>query len=103
MCDAGCATRTCFPVEQVLLHFDEICLHSNRWHRSVRAQPAAADRKNIGDGGVDWGTESTPMLGIGAVVPQDDSPGEVNLLLATLEGPGWGIMTVGLTFFLAES
>lgn len=29
-----------------VLHYDEICLHSNRWHRSVRARPTHYSRND---------------------------------------------------------
>lgn len=56
-----------------VLHYDEICLHSNRWHRNIRALPTLADRDQKGKRRAAGGT----VFGLGTAATQCDSPGEV--------------------------
>ena len=45
---ATAASSLSIPTAEQVLHYDEICLHSNRWQRSVRAHPTQQDQDRAG-------------------------------------------------------
>lgn len=59
-----------------VLHYDEICLYSNRWHRSVRARPTSYSREEAEVRAAVRELSGSSVFSIGSAIAREDCAGE---------------------------